>query len=172
MKDKKTSALGEAAGANAETRCESNPPHRILVVDDDGDIRRLNTEALTYSGYQVDAAGDGAAAWDTLQSNSYDLLITDNNMPKLSGVELLKKLHAARMAVPVIMASGTMPKEEFIRYPWLQPAATLPKPFTGEELLGTVREVLRATHSACEPIEPPPTSRGEPSAYGAGGLML
>ena len=46
-----------------------------------------------------------------LQLNGYDLLITDNKMPKVSGVDLLNKLYAARMALPVITVSGTMPTE-------------------------------------------------------------
>ena len=113
------------------------------MVDDDISIRHLNTRALLRSGYAVDAAEDGAAAWHALNTDSYDLLITDNNMPKLSGVELLKKLRAARMTLPVIMATGTLPKEEFTRFPWLQPAATLLKPYTVEALLRTVKKVLR-----------------------------
>jgi FixJ family two-component response regulator len=64
-------------------------------------------------------------------------------MPKVSGVELLKKLCAVRMDLPVIMATGTLPKEEFARYPWLQPAGTLLKPYTGEDMLRTVKRVLR-----------------------------
>ena len=56
-------------------------------------------------------------------------MVTDNEMPKVTGVDLLKKLHAARMAVPVIMATGALPVDEFTRYPWLQPAAMLIKPW-------------------------------------------
>jgi len=121
------------------------PAHRILVVDDDVDIRHINAEVLAHSGYHVDAAEDGAAAWDTLQRNRYDLLVTDNDMPKVSGVELLHKLHAAHIALPVILATGTLPMADFIQYPWLQPAALLIKPYSFHELLGTVRNVLRAS---------------------------
>jgi DNA-binding response OmpR family regulator len=117
---------------------------RILVVDDERMIRQLNTEVLSCSGYQVDAAEDGAVAWDALQLNNYDLLITDHDMPKVTGVELLKKLHAARMALPVIMATGTPPEEELDRHPWLQIQAVLLKPYTFDELLGTVKNVLHA----------------------------
>jgi two-component system OmpR family response regulator len=142
------------------------PVHRILVVEDDQDIRRLNTEVLIQSGYHVDAAEDGAAGWEALQLNDYDLLVTDNNMPKVSGVELLMKLHAARMALPVIMATGTLPKRDFTRYPWLQPAVTLPKPYTVDELLGTVKEVLHATSDVRTDIAPPPNPQCQPSAIG------
>jgi DNA-binding response OmpR family regulator len=135
----------------ATGQCQPAPRQRILVVEDDDDIRRLNTEALIRHGYQVDAAEDGAVAWDALQHNAYDLLVTDNAMPKVTGVELLKKLHGGRMAVPVIMATGTLPEAAFTRYPWLQPAATVLKPYSPAELVGTVIQVLSATGSPCPP---------------------
>src|SRR5450759_780416 len=93
-----------AKAANAPAQGQANPPHRILVVEEDIHVRQLNTEVLTRSGYEVDAAEDGAAAWVALNGDSYDLMITDNGMPKLTGIELLRKLRAARMELPVIMA--------------------------------------------------------------------
>ena len=45
----------------------------------------MNTEVLIYSGYRVDAAEDGAAAWDALQLNKYDLVVTDNQIAKADG---------------------------------------------------------------------------------------
>lgn len=167
MKNNTISQTGEAVCAPLQR--EPNPPQRILVVDDEPNIRQLSTEVLIQSGYEVDVAADGAAAWQALCADTYDLMITDNNMPKLTGVDLLKKLRSARMALPVIMATGTLPKEEFTRHPWLQPAATLLKPYTVEELLGTVTKVLRATVSAPGQIELLPDWRSEPSA---GGLRL
>jgi DNA-binding response OmpR family regulator len=141
MKDKTISQAGEST-------CAPLPPCRILVVEDELNIRQLNTAALIHSGYQVDAVEDGAAAWEALNVDSYDLMITDNNMPRLTGVELLKKLYANRMALPVIMATGELPKEEFTRYPWLRPAAILLKPYTILELLGVVKQVLREADNA------------------------
>ena len=143
------------------------PAHRILVVDDDDDIRQINAEVLALSGYHVDAAEDGAAAWDTIQRNRYDLLVTDNDMPKVSGVELLHKLHAAHIALPVILATGTLPTADFTQYPWIQPAALLIKPYSFHELLGTVRNILRATGAACGQIAPPDWQGGPPT----GGLQ-
>ena len=127
---------------------DANVSKRILVVDDDEDIRRLNTEVLSCSGYEVDAAEDGSVAWDALQSNNYDLLVTDNGMPKVSGLELLKRLRSARMVVPVLMATGKLPQEEFALHPWLHPDATLIKPYTVTELLGKVREILSSNNDS------------------------
>jgi DNA-binding response OmpR family regulator len=129
---------------------QKNAPHRILVVEADVFLRHFNVTMLLLSGYKADAAADGDAAWQALNTNSYDLLITGNAIPKVSGVELLKRLRTERMALPVIMATGTSQQHEFIRYPWLQPAATLLKPYTAEAMLRTVKMVLREAESATE----------------------
>jgi len=140
------------AGKPAVTPLQSQtvPVQRILVVEDDTSLRQLSAGVLVRSGYEVDAAEDGAAAWEALRVDSYDLMITDNNMPNLTGIELLKKLYAARMALPFIMASGKMPEEEFTQCPWLQPTATLLKPYTIEELLGTVKAALHEEYSVVD----------------------
>jgi DNA-binding response OmpR family regulator len=162
MKNYNTLPTSEPTSARALS--ETNPPHRILVVEDDGDLRRLNVEELIQSGYEVDAAEDGAAGWEALNANSYDLLITDNSMPKLTGVELVKKLRAAGMALPVIMATGTLPTHEFDRRPWLIPDATLLKPFTSADLLGTVKNVLQPSDRIPERIGSPPTGKASHQA--------
>ena len=163
MKENKISLAGEPACALLQR--EPNPPRRILVVDDDSDIRQLSTEVLIHSGYVVDAAADGAAAWEALQIKAFNLLITDHNMPRLTGVELVKKLRSARMALPVILATG-LPTAELVQNPSLQLAAMLPKPFSIEELLETVSVVLRATDSAPGQLESLPDWRSQPSADG------
>ena len=120
----------------------SKSAHRILVVDDDKSIRELNTEMLTRSGFEVDAAADGAVGWEALQAKRYDLIITDNFMPKVTGIEMVKKLHAAGMKLPVIMATALFPQEQFIQNPWLETIPTLIKPFKLAELLDIVIKVL------------------------------
>jgi DNA-binding response OmpR family regulator len=139
----------------------ARPAYRILVVEDDPSIRQLNTEALTQSGYEVDAAEDGAVAWTALRQNNYDLLITDQRMPRVSGLELLNKLRAARLALPVIMATGTMPEAEFAQKPWLKPEAVLLKPYTIPELLTLVAEVLRGDDYSREHINALLSWRGQ-----------
>ena len=127
----------------------SRPPRhiRILLVDDDLYARELNAGVLIRAGYHVDTAADGAEAWKALNEDSYDLLITDNRMPRVTGLELIKQLRSEDMALPVILASGTVPAEELQRHPWLRLDATLPKPFTIGELLDTVKKVLHPADS-------------------------
>ena len=124
-----------------------NQPHRlrrILVVEDEGDLRQFYLSVLARDGYLVNAAEDGEAGWQALQaagfpSGGYDLLITDNKMPKLSGVELIEKVHSAHMELPIILASGAMPVDtECLRL-----AAVLPKPFFMGDLLNIVHDVLQ-----------------------------
>jgi DNA-binding response OmpR family regulator len=143
-----------------------NPPRRILVVDDDSDLRRLYTDMLVRPDYHVDAAEDGAAGWEALQANHYNLLITEHSLPKLTGVELVRKLRAARMAVPVVLAARRLPTHELARNPSLQLAAMLLKPFAVDALLDTVKNVLRATDSPREQLDPLPNWRSQPSADG------
>ena len=143
--------LLEIPGAGAGGAPAQNPPdpsRRILVVEDDVDIRQINAAVLVRSGYQVDATEDGAAGWDALQAKTFDLLITDHDMPRLSGLELVKKVRSARMTLPVILATGTLPQAELEQHPWLQVAATLLKPFSPRQLVETVQEVLHATGPA------------------------
>jgi DNA-binding response OmpR family regulator len=148
METNKISKTGTPTSAAPES--QTNPTRRILVVEDDADIRQLNMEVLTESGYEVDAAEDGVEAWHALNTKPYDLLITDNNMPIVTGLELIKKLRAEDMTLPVILMSGTMPAEELEKHPWLQIQATLLKPYTLAELFRTVKEVLVAASDARE----------------------
>jgi DNA-binding response OmpR family regulator len=164
MNETRTSQAGEPAGAKARPRAA--PSHRILVVDDDCDTRLLYGFVLTRPGYFVDVAEDGAAGWEALQANRYNLLITEHEMPRLTGVELVKKLRAAQLALPVVMAARRLPIEELARNPSLQLAAMLSKPFLAEALLNTVKSALRLTDSAPEQIKPLPAWRSQRSADG------
>ena len=101
-----------------------------------------SADALTRAGYQVDAVENGEVAWETLQAASYDLLITDNRMPGLSGIEFVRKLRSAQMKLPVIFASGGAGPKELAQSQWPQPAAALPKPFAPGQLLETVAHAL------------------------------
>jgi DNA-binding response OmpR family regulator len=134
----------------------TNPSIRILVVDDDADIRSLSATVLRRFGYEAETAADGATAWETLQAGTFDLLITDHDMPRISGIELVKKLRSARMPLPVVLASGVMPRQELDRHAWLQPITTLNKPFSNVQLLATVNAILAQPNPAPVHLETPP----------------
>ena len=128
----------------------SQPPvpvrqRRILVADDDKGIRDLISTVLAGAGFNVNAASDGQQAWEALLHEQYDLLITDNEMPRLVGIELIERIRDAGMSVPIIIASGSFTMEKVRDHPELQIAAALPKPFRIVELLDAVRHVFQAS---------------------------
>jgi CheY-like chemotaxis protein len=104
---------------------------------------QFNTLVLIGGGYQVTAVEACEAAWAAIQSDSYDLMVTDNQMPGMSGLELVSKLRSAQIGLPIIVASGGVEAETFTQNQSLQPAIALPKPFTASQLLETVAEALR-----------------------------
>jgi DNA-binding response OmpR family regulator len=165
IKDNKLLQTEEPAGALPLRPAHLFPP-RILVVDEDRDLRRLYTEALARPGYHVDAAEDGAAALKALRVNNYQLLITEHSLPTLTGVELVRTLRAARMALPVIMAATRLPIQELAQNPSLQPVAVLPKPFYISQLLETVRAILRAAVSPRGQLVPTSNWQSQPSVDG------
>jgi two-component system chemotaxis response regulator CheY len=132
-----------APGELAAEKGPSSPPHRILVVDDDLNVCRFNADILARYGYQVVTAPDGQAAWEELQAKSFDLLITDNDMPRLSGLQLVEKLRSEHFELPVIFASGSLDADELAQNPSLHIAATLSKPYVPRQLLEIVKKVLR-----------------------------
>jgi DNA-binding response OmpR family regulator len=149
----KTSQDGATAGFPLQ--CQTNPPYRILVVNGDADICWLNVEGLRRHGYEVGIAADGDAGWLEMQTNSYNLLITENELPGLSGVGLVKKLRSANMPLPVIIAVETMPPVQSSQYPWLLRAHKLFKPYTVMTLLGLVKNVLRSTNDTAIKLRRP-----------------
>ena len=124
--------------ASAARRCH------ILLVDDDHYVRDLHVGVLIRSGYEVDAAGDGVEAWRVLNEDRYDLLITDHQMPWVTGLELIQKLRAESMILPVILTSGVVPTEALKRLPGLKIEAVVQKPCPLDKFLQTVSDVLVA----------------------------
>src|ERR1700733_14098357 len=99
---------------------ERKPPYRILIVDDEDNDRDLNSRLLVRAGYEVVGAVDGDAAWEAIQIQHFDLMITDNSMPKVTGIELVNKLQAAGNKLEIIFLTGEFPYDQFKRYPWLK----------------------------------------------------
>jgi two-component system chemotaxis response regulator CheY len=126
------------------TQLQKSSRQRILVVDDSRDVRRVKVDLLIDAGYDVEDARDGADGWEALQDRHFDLVITDNSMPRMTGVEMIEKLRSARMTIPVIMATGAMPVFIFARKPWLKPDLALVTPISDDELLEAVQRLLRS----------------------------
>jgi DNA-binding response OmpR family regulator len=135
--DEKTSAVSYRQGAQGLGR--------ILMVDDDASMRFLVCHVLSHAGYEADQAENGAQAWRALQLKHYDLVITDQDMPELTGLQLVHRIRMAGFELPVILASGRA-TSDLLTDDWLGLTATiLPKPFTLDELTRTVGGLLPDT---------------------------
>ena len=117
---------------------------RVLIVDDEEDIRSLMASILRMHGYQVDLAADGAAALALLRDGSHPaLILLDLMMPGVNGWELLDQLHAdAKLrTIPVVLVSGAGDLET--RAVSLGAAGYLRKPFDLESLVAAVSSGFR-----------------------------
>ncbi|MCD6048834.1 MAG: response regulator receiver protein [Verrucomicrobia bacterium] len=114
---------------------------RILYVEDDDSLREMGYQLLSRHGYDVDTASDGNEALTALHRNSYQLLVTDQKMPRLTGAELVMQIYREGLRLPVVITSDVWGQQPDVKArPYI--AAALPKPFTASELLGTVKQVL------------------------------
>ncbi len=129
---------GEKAGAAGTAR-------RILVADDSLTVRELERKLLASRGYAVETAVDGADAWNALRNGSFDLLVTDIDMPRLDGVQLTRMIRAdARLRdLPVVVVSYKDREEERVK--GLEAGADfyLPKSsYQDQSLLAAVQELI------------------------------
>jgi DNA-binding response OmpR family regulator len=117
--------------------------HRILVAEDQADIRDLIVLNLQQAGYQVTAVVDGQAALDSEAAGASDLLVLDLMMPRLDGLEVCKALRGRGRATPILML--TAKSTELDRVLGLELGADdyLTKPFSMAELLARVKALLR-----------------------------
>ncbi|MCB1998869.1 MAG: response regulator, partial [Rhodoferax sp.] len=84
----------------------NSPPPRLLVVDDEPDLRTLYELTLMREGYHVDSAGSVEEAWQVLQAEPYDLLITDMRLPDGMGLDLLTRLESAQRPEKAIVITA------------------------------------------------------------------
>lgn len=129
-------------GADNLREVETKKARRIMVVDDDFAMRQLIIEGLSDAGYDVDDAENGVRAWKAIHLKDYDLMITDNSMPEMTGIQLIQKLRSAGFELPVILASGSVPADLKDKTPDLKVSAVLPKPFVLGELIQVVKELF------------------------------
>jgi two-component system sensor histidine kinase and response regulator WspE len=96
---------------------QAKPPLRILVVDDSITVREVERKLLENQGYEVEVAVNGMDAWNAIRINHYDLVITDIDMPRMNGIELVSQIkqNSSLNSLPVIIVSYKDREEDFIR---------------------------------------------------------
>ncbi len=125
---------------------------RVLVVEDDRELRDLLTRLLRDVGYRVDAVGDGQAGLHRALVDDYDTLIIDRGLPAVDGLDLIKRLRRRGVRTPamILTAYGSLAD----RVAGLDAGAEdyLVKPFEVDELLARLRALLRRHASAIETV--------------------
>lgn len=116
---------------------------RILIVDDDDEIRELLEFDVSHSGYFVDTASDGKEGLQKALNNSYDLILLDVMMPKMNGFDVCKNIRQAKLAIPILMltAKGTI-NDKTAGFD-CGADDYLVKPFDIQEVLLRIRVLLR-----------------------------
>ena len=116
---------------------------KLLYAEDEPSMVEAVEDILTYHNYLVDAVADGEEALAYAQTGDYDGLILDIMMPKLDGLEVLRRLRASGSRVPVLLLTAKGEVEDRITGLDLGADDYLPKPFAMGELLARVRAMLR-----------------------------
>jgi CheY-like chemotaxis protein len=115
----------------------------IVVAEDHDDIRFVLQRALERAGHEVIAAVDGAEALDAVRKHRPDVVVTDVDMPKMTGLDLCRAIRADEQLrhIPVVLASGSLlPGDERVHE--VGATATLRKPFPPAQLVACVATLL------------------------------
>lgn len=125
---------------------------RALVVEDDRDLARQITYALTENGYAVDTAYDGEEGHFLGDTEPYDIVVLDIGLPVMDGIEVLEQWRAAELSMPVLVLTA--------RDRWREKIAGLDagaddyvtKPFQMEEVLARIRALVRRSTGNASPV--------------------
>ncbi|MCC5841415.1 MAG: response regulator [Opitutales bacterium] len=120
----------------------SGSGHRLIIAEDNQFLREMMAGELRRKGYFVTATEDGEACWEYLFADPYDLIITDNDMPRLKGLDLLQRIRDQPIDIPAILISGSLPKNWSARVKGLAPVKVIEKPFTLAEILVEIQVAL------------------------------
>ncbi len=140
--------LSQGALQKLTAPAEAAKPHgrrRVLVVDDSLTVREVERRLLENRGYEVTVAVDGMDGWNALQRASFDLLVTDVDMPRMDGLELIRRVRSAprTAGLPVIIVSYKEQPE--YRLQGMEAGANYyltKSSFHDESLVGVVRDLI------------------------------
>ena len=120
---------------------------KLLVVDDEKNLRLVVQKEMTRQGHLVETASDGEAAWEILETHDFDVLLCDINMPRVDGMEVLRRVHERPNPPEVIMLTGQATVETAVEAMKLGAYDYLTKPYTIDELDVRVKQAAEKTPS-------------------------
>lgn len=120
-----------------------NPKNRILVVEDDADTRFALALLFEMEGFEVDVAGDGEEAYSSAINHQPDVIVTDINMPRVSGIDLINKVkHDERLRHIPIVAMSAVERAQLSRAQELGAVAVYQKPVEYDQLFTVIARVM------------------------------
>jgi putative nucleotidyltransferase with HDIG domain len=143
-------AVTPAAQADDRARAKLRKPARILVVDDEEQVRIMIGATLERQGYLVELASNSSEALDALELNAFELVLTDIVMQGGNGIALLEHIHEKQPHLPVIMVTAVHDIAVAIDSMRRGAYDYLLKPFERENLVGTVQRALEHRHALQE----------------------
>ena len=117
--------------------------YKILIVEDEPDMRLGLKDNLEFDGYEVDSAENGKDGYEKIIKNNYDLVLMDVMMPEMSGFEVCKQIRKEGINVPVILLTAKGEEIDKVRGLEIGADDYITKPFSLRELLARVKAVLR-----------------------------
>ncbi|GEO26645.1 DNA-binding response regulator [Alicyclobacillus acidoterrestris] len=122
----------------------------VLIVDDEESIRTLVEYNFQRSGFDVEAVGDGKAAYDILRSRAdrFDLVVLDLMLPGMDGMEICRKLRQEQVSVPIILLTARDEEVDLVLGLELGADDYVTKPFSPRELVARARAVLRRSETS------------------------
>jgi DNA-binding NtrC family response regulator len=117
--------------------------YRILVVDDEIDLRKLLTDVLVRQGYDITGAADGEEAIASLAHHSYDIALLDIQMPKVNGIQVLKYIQKHCTQTKAIMLTGYADLKHAMEAKEFGARDFIDKPYKVEDVLDTIKTVLK-----------------------------
>jgi two-component system chemotaxis response regulator CheY len=122
-----------------------NTNMRVLIVDDFSTMRRIIKNILRQLGFSnIIEADDGSAAWEILNKDQVDFIISDWNMPQMTGIELLRKVRASEefADLPFLMVTAEAQQENIIEAVQAKVSNYIVKPFTAETLGQKINKIF------------------------------
>ncbi len=115
--------------------------HSIIIAEDESITRELLSELLQSYGYKIVTVSTGIEVINLLQQDQFDLLIIDQKMPEMNGIDCIRELRKNNHSIPIVLASGS-PANDLELHGELRIQRILNKPYNFEEMLSIVRELL------------------------------
>jgi two-component system OmpR family response regulator len=128
-------------------------PTRVLVVDDEPNITELVSLGLRYEGFDVSSAHDGRGALRAVRELKPELVILDVTMPDIDGLEVVRRMRAENIWIPVMFLTARDAVEDKIAGLTVGGDDYIAKPFSLDELVARVRAMVRRNHLATRQVE-------------------